>query len=70
MNEFDVVTVIECPVEEVFSVVEDVTKTPLWGPGVLEVRRTSEGPLAVRLAKRRARTAAGDLTALLEQNAL
>jgi hypothetical protein len=47
MNEFEVVTVIGRPVEEVFAVVQDVVKTPLWNPGLLEVRRTSEGPLGV-----------------------
>jgi len=47
MNEFEVVTVIGCPPEEVFAVVQDVTKTPRWNPGLLEVRRTSEGPLGV-----------------------
>lgn len=47
MNEFEVVTMIGCPVEEVFAVVQDVTKTPRWNPGLLEVRRTSEGPLGV-----------------------
>lgn len=47
MNEFEVMTVIGRPVEEVFAVVQDVTRTPLWNPGLLEVRRTSEGPLGV-----------------------
>jgi carbon monoxide dehydrogenase subunit G len=47
MNEFEVVTVIGRPAEEVFAVVQDVTKTPLWNPVVSEVRRTSEGPLGV-----------------------
>jgi carbon monoxide dehydrogenase subunit G len=47
MNEFEVVTVIGRPAEEVFAVVQDVTKTPLWTPGLLQVRRTSEGPLGV-----------------------
>jgi hypothetical protein len=47
MSEFEVVTVIERPAEEVFAVVQDVTKTPLWEPGLLEARRTSEGPLGV-----------------------
>ena len=47
MNEFEIVTVIGRPVEEVFAVVQDVTKAPLWNPGLLEVRRTSEGPLGV-----------------------
>jgi ribosome-associated toxin RatA of RatAB toxin-antitoxin module len=47
MNEFEVMTVIGRPVEEVFAVVQDVTRTPLWNPGLLEVRRTSDGPLGV-----------------------
>jgi carbon monoxide dehydrogenase subunit G len=47
MNEFDVMTLIGRPVEEVFAVVQDVTRTPLWNPGLLEVRRTSEEPLGV-----------------------
>ena len=47
MNEFDVVTVIGCPLEDVFAVVRDVTAAPRWNPGLLEVRRTSEGPLGV-----------------------
>ena len=47
MNEFEVVTVIGRPAEEVFAVVRDVAKTPLWTPGLAEVRRTSEGPLGV-----------------------
>jgi carbon monoxide dehydrogenase subunit G len=47
MNEFEVVTMIGRPVEEVFAVVQDVTRTPLWNPGLLEVRRTSDGPLGV-----------------------
>jgi carbon monoxide dehydrogenase subunit G len=47
MNEFEVVTVIGRPPEEVFAVVQDVTKTPLWNPVVSEVRRTSGGPLGV-----------------------
>jgi len=47
MNEFEVVTVIGCPPDEVFAVVEDVNKTPRANPGLLEVRRTTEGPLGV-----------------------
>jgi carbon monoxide dehydrogenase subunit G len=47
MNEFEVVTVIGRPPEEVFAVLQDVTKTPLWNPVVSKVRRTSEGPLGV-----------------------
>lgn len=47
MDEFEVVTVIGRPAEEVFAVVQDVTKSPLWTPGLLEVRRTSGGRLGV-----------------------
>lgn len=47
MNEFEVVTVIGRPAEEVFAVVRDVTKSPLWTPGLAEVRRTSGGPLGL-----------------------
>ena len=45
MNEFEVVTVINRPVEDVFAAVRDVAKSPLWTPGLLEVQRTSEDPL-------------------------
>jgi len=47
MNEFEVVTVIRRPVEEVFAVITDVAKTPIWTPGLSEVRRTSDGPMGV-----------------------
>ena len=49
MNGFGVVPVIERPVEEVFAVVQDVTKTPLCEPGLLEVRRASAGGQSGRL---------------------
>ena len=42
MNEFEVVTVIGRPAEEV-AVVQDVAKSPLWTSGLWEVRRTSGG---------------------------
>jgi hypothetical protein len=45
MNEFTIVTVIGRPVEEVFGVIEDVAKTPVWTPGLSEARITSDGPL-------------------------
>jgi hypothetical protein len=48
VNEFEVVRLIERSVEEVFAVLPDGSKTPLWEPGLLEVRRTNEGPLGVR----------------------
>lgn len=45
MNEFTIVTTIGCPVDEVFAVIRDVTRTPVWTPGLTEARQTSEGPL-------------------------
>src|SRR6476620_5114619 len=47
MNEFAVVSVIGRPAEEVFAVVRDVARTPLWTPGLAEVQRTSGGPWGV-----------------------
>jgi hypothetical protein len=47
MNEFDVVTVIRRPAGEVFAVIRDVARAPVWTPGLSEVRRTSDGPLGV-----------------------
>lgn len=45
MNEFTIVTTIGRPVDEVFAVVRDVARTPVWTPGITEARQTSEGPL-------------------------
>lgn len=45
MNEFTIVTTIGRPVEEVFAVIRDVARTPVWTPGLTEARQTSEGPL-------------------------
>jgi carbon monoxide dehydrogenase subunit G len=47
MNEFEVMTVINRPVEDVFAAVRNVAKSPLWTPGLLEVQRTGEDPLEV-----------------------
>ena len=47
MNEFEVVTVIERPVEAVFAFLVDPTKTADWTPGVTEARQTSDGPVGV-----------------------
>jgi carbon monoxide dehydrogenase subunit G len=45
MNEFTIVTVIGRPVDEVWAVIQDVAKTPVWTPGLSEARITSDGPL-------------------------
>lgn len=45
MNEFTIVTVIRRPVNEVWAVVQDVAKTPVWTPGLSEARIVSDGPL-------------------------
>ena len=47
MNEFEVVTVIERPVEAVFAFLVDPSKTADWTPGVTEARQTSDGPVGV-----------------------
>jgi carbon monoxide dehydrogenase subunit G len=45
MNEFEVMTVINRPVEDVFAAVRDIARYPLWTPGLLEVQRTSDDPI-------------------------
>lgn len=39
--------IIHRPIEEVFAYVGDQTNAPQWQPGLLEVRRTTDGPLGV-----------------------
>lgn len=39
--------VIQRPIEEVFAFVADQTNAPHWQSGLLEVRRTTEGPLGI-----------------------
>jgi uncharacterized membrane protein len=39
--------IIDRPVEEVFAFVEDLRNGPQWQDGLLEVRRTTEGPIGV-----------------------
>jgi len=39
--------VIHRPIEEVFNYVSDQRNTPQWQSGLMEVRRTTEGPLGV-----------------------
>jgi uncharacterized protein YndB with AHSA1/START domain len=47
MNEFEVVTVIDRPVEKVFAFLVDPSKTADWTPGLTEARQTSDGPVGV-----------------------
>ena len=39
--------IIQRPVEEVFAFVDDQRNGPQWQDGLLEVRRTTEGPIGV-----------------------
>jgi uncharacterized protein YndB with AHSA1/START domain len=39
--------IIDRPIAEVFAYVGDQTKTPAWQSGLVEVRRTTNGPLGV-----------------------
>ena len=39
--------VIERPLEDVFAYVSDQTNAPRWQPGLLEVRRTTDGPIGL-----------------------
>ena len=39
--------VIDRPIEEVFAFVADQSNAPRWQSGLLEVRRTTDGPLGV-----------------------
>jgi hypothetical protein len=45
MDEFTIVTVIRRPVDEVFAVLVDMDRMPLWAPGLSEMCVTSDGPL-------------------------
>jgi uncharacterized protein YndB with AHSA1/START domain len=47
MNEFEVVTVIDRPVDAVFAFLVDPSKTADWTPGLTEARQTSDGPVGV-----------------------
>jgi carbon monoxide dehydrogenase subunit G len=44
MDEFTIVTVIRRPVDEVFAVLVDMDRMPLWAPGLSQIRVTSDGP--------------------------
>jgi uncharacterized protein YndB with AHSA1/START domain len=47
MNEFEIVTVIDRPVDQVFAFLVDPSKTSDWTPGLTEARQTSDGPVGV-----------------------
>jgi uncharacterized protein YndB with AHSA1/START domain len=47
MNEFEIVTVINRPVDQVFAFLVDPSKTADWTPGLTEARQTSDGPVGV-----------------------
>src|ERR1700680_617616 len=47
MNEFDVVTVIDRPIEKVFAFLGDFGKQPDWNPGLTEARKAGDGPVQV-----------------------
>ena len=47
MNEFRIVSIINCPLSKVFGAMEDFDSIPTWNPGVIEVRRLDEGPIKV-----------------------
>lgn len=47
MNEFDIVTVIDRPADQVFAFLVDIDKVADWNPQITEVRKTSEGPVGV-----------------------
>jgi uncharacterized protein YndB with AHSA1/START domain len=39
--------VVNRPIEEVFAFVSDLTNTPQWATEILEMKKTSEGPVGV-----------------------
>lgn len=47
MIEVESSIVIDRPVDEVFAFVADQTNAPRWQHGLVEVRRTTEGPIGV-----------------------
>lgn len=47
MDEFTIVTVIDRNIDEVFAVLVDMDRMPLWAPGLSRMRITSDGPLEV-----------------------
>jgi uncharacterized protein YndB with AHSA1/START domain len=45
MNEFTIVTLIGRPVDQVFPALTDLSKAPMWTPGLTEAHQTSDGPM-------------------------
>jgi uncharacterized protein YndB with AHSA1/START domain len=47
MNQFEITTEINRPVEDVFAAFEDVDKYSDWNDNLTQARKTSDGPLGV-----------------------
>jgi uncharacterized protein YndB with AHSA1/START domain len=59
MLKIEISNVINRPVEEVFAVASDPETYPKWSPGLIEVKRISEGPIGVGTTWRLVRQALG-----------
>jgi len=67
MLKIEISTVINRPVEEVFAVASNPETYRKWSPGLIEVKRISEGPIGVGTTWRLVREALGQrLEAALE----
>jgi uncharacterized protein YndB with AHSA1/START domain len=47
MDQFEITTAINRPVEDVFAVFEEIDKYPDWNDSLTKTRKTSAGPLGV-----------------------
>ena len=47
MNEFDIVTNIDRPQDQVFAFLVNFGRAAEWNPGLTQARKTSDGPLGV-----------------------
>jgi uncharacterized protein YndB with AHSA1/START domain len=47
MNEFEIVTVVDRPGNQVFAFLTDFGRAADWNPGLTEARQTSDGPIGV-----------------------
>ncbi len=59
MAQTKISTVINRPVEEVFAVLSNPENSPKWISGIIEVKKTSEGPIGVGTTWRTVRTFLG-----------